>query len=367
MSRRLAVVALVLCGCHGASGGAADATTGDAADVDAPPEVDASVDADPATAPIVASPDEWTWIDFAASRCASGTPTGLGINPHAGSTDLVIYLQGGGQCTTGATCWGTSPTATFLDGYGADEFARFGPPAFALLDRASSANPLRAANMVFVPYCTGDLHAGTREIDLQAGGMTKPTYFWGGSDLDVFLKRLAPTFPDVRHVWLVGASAGGFGTFLSFDRVARAFGSARVDILDDSGPPILASGATHNGDLAYWGYETPSSCAAPCDTYAAVVTAARQQQPSSRIGYLLFAEDSTLWSRFHYPTIEDYAGAIDAFTAGLSDPNQAAFVVRNEQAHVVESDHSLDAQDLPWIQAMVTDDPAWASASYTHP
>jgi hypothetical protein len=70
---------------------------------------------------------------------------------------------------------------------------------------------------------------------------------------------------------------------------------------------------------------------------------------------------------FRFPTIDDYGAAVDAFVAGLSDPNVHSFLVTNEQDHVVESDDTLDAVTLPWISQLVTDDPAWQSTTYAHP
>jgi hypothetical protein len=355
--------ALVLASVLGCSG--SPASHPDAAPIDGPAADAAATDT--ASDAISAPDDQWTWIDFPESKCASGTPTGMGINPHAGATDLIVYFKGGGGCTTGATCWGPMPQATFLDGYGAAEFASYGPPDFPILDRGNAANPLRNANMMFVPYCTGDMHVGTKEIELQVDGTTKPTYFWGGTDLDLFLARVVPTFTNTQHVWIIGASAGGFASFLTYDKIANAFPGARVDILDDSGPPILAYHATQNANLAYWGFQPPATCTAPCDSYAAVVAADRARQPNSKIGYLLFEHDSTLWSLFHFPTIDDYGSAIDAFVSSLSDPDQHYLLVTNAQDHVVESDHAIDAVTLPWIAQMVTDDPAWQSTTYAHP
>jgi hypothetical protein len=363
--RILAYTLAIAVGALGCSGSDSPDTSPDAAQ----PPVDAAdpVDGDPSVAPIVATADQWSWVDFPDSRCAGGTPTGIGINPHAGSTDLIIYFQGGGHCATGAGCWGPSPGATFLDGYGAAEFATYGTPDFAILDRDDDANPLRTASMVFVPYCTGDLHAGTRDDDLVVGDTTKHTWFWGARDLDIFLERLVPTFSGVQRVYLIGVSAGGFASFLSFDRVADAFPSARIDIVDDSGPPIVPNGATKNGTLAAWDYVPPSNCQAPCDTYSAIVAAARERQPDSRIGFILYAKDSTLWDGFAFPTIDDYADAIQAFSAGLSDPHEAAFVVTNTEEHVVMNDRTLDAQIVPWLAQLVTDDASWTSTTYAHP
>lgn len=347
---------------------------GDASLVDAAPPTEAG--SLPSADPIEAPGETWTWVDFPTSRCASGTPTGLAVNPHQGATDLLIYLQGGGECTTGEGCWGASPAAVFLDGFGEAQFAAAsGVTGSAIFDREDPRNPLRGASQVFIPYCTGDLHAGRVEADLRTSdGAMHHTYFWGARDLEIFLARLVPTFPDVTRIYLTGVSAGGFGTILSYDVVARSFG-VRVDAIDDSGPPILAPHATRNGSLMVWGFEPPSGCTGPCDAYATVYDAARALQPASRFGFLLYAYDTTIADRYNFATPSDYTAAIDAFSDSIaSDANAATFIVDDpacdpvtHRCHVVENDDAAEDATLAWITQMWSDDPAWRSTRVTIP
>ena len=318
------------------------------------------------TSPITAAPDQWTWVDFPSSRCASGTPTGLAVNPHAGSTDLIIYMEGGGACSNATTCWGTSPKARNLAGYDATTFASAQQVNYALLNRTLASNPFAAANMVYVPYCTGDMHAGTIESDLPADGGVIPTYFWGANDLDLFLARVVPTFPGATHVWLYGTSAGGYGTILNFDRVARAFG-VRVDIIDDSGPPIPPNGGTNNANsFSTWGVIPPAGCVG-CDSFRAVFDFDRQSQPSSQYAFLSFAEDSVISVDFGY-TPTTFPPVLDSFSTSLAgDPNAATYIVTNKQSHVVESDPTLIPDFMPWIQQMVANDGGWSDQTFVHP
>ena len=262
------------------------------------------------------------------------------------------------------------PAAVFLDGFGEAQFAAAsGVTGSAIFDRDDERNPLREASQVFVPYCTGDLHAGRTEADLRTtDGTTHHTYFWGAQDLDIFLARLVPTFPNVTRIYLTGVSAGGFGTILSYDVVARSFG-VRVDAVDDSGPPILAPRATRNGSLAVWGFAPPAGCAGDCDTYRAVYDVARAMQPSSRFGFLLYAYDTTISDRYNFATPADYTAAIDMFSESLaSDANAATFIVDDSacdpvshRCHVVQNDDAAEEATLAWITQMWTSDPAWHS------
>jgi hypothetical protein len=364
---------------HG--GGSSEASAGEAGATSPAPEGGSAGDASMSdagasaagsagAAPIVAPDDTWTWLDFPASKCANGTATGIGVNPHAGATDLVIYLEGGGSCFDAAGCWGAKPTATNLTGFDATTFAASAQLKYAVLRRDVTGNPLKAMNMVFVPYCTGDLHAGRTMRSYQVNGAKQATYFWGARDMEIFLAKLVPRFAKTTtRVHLLGTSAGGFGTLVNFDRVATAFG-VPVDILDDSGPPISAERdggpVSTFAPLAIWGYAAPTGCT-DCTSFPGIYAYDRGTQPQSRFGLLSFAEDTTIAPDFGY-TLPEFASVIQDFTTSITDDHNAAtFVVTNDQAHVVESDPTLAPQFLPWITQMVNGDAAWASATYAHP
>ncbi len=355
----------------GSTGDAAVASTGDAGAGEAGGE-DAASDAPSSggeggtATPIVAPADAWTWVDFPESKCASGSPTGIGVNPHAGATTLVIYLEGGGSCTDAESCWGPNPGANNLSGYDAATFSAATQLKYPLLVRSVSGNPLATANFAYVPYCTGDMHGGAKLAQLAGEAGTIPTYFWGARDLDLFVARLVPTFPGMTRVYLFGTSAGGFGTVLDFDRVSRAFG-VRTDIIDDSGPPITAKGASDNLTIFdTWGYVAPAGCSG-CSSLPAVYSFDRAAQPSSRYAFLSFAQDDVIAPRFGY-TVAEYPAVVDAFSSSIAnDPNAATYIVTNETDHVVESQSALLPQYLPWITQMVNDDPAWKDGTYANP
>jgi hypothetical protein len=333
---------------------------------DAPSDV-AEIDSatDSGAGPIVAPADQWTWVDVPGSKCASGTATGFGVNLHPGAKNVVFYFEGGGACSSGTACWGPNPTAHSLDGYDADKFSMTPQLSLPILSRNPAIpSPFADLSFVFIPYCTGDMHAGTKDIDLTYNGAPIHTYFWGAKDLEMFLPRITATFPDADHVWVAGGSAGGYGTVLSFDRIATAF-DTRVDMIDDSGPSILPKGGTQNGQLATWGFVTPANCTAPCNSHANVLAAARARQPDSKFAFMSFTADPTISADNGY-TLDEYPAVLDTFI-GTFDAGSHAFLVTNDQRHVVESEGPLAVQYLPWLQQMHDDAPAWANVTYNKP
>ncbi len=186
------------------------------------------------TGPIVTPNETWTWVDFPDAKCINGSPTGIGVNIKPGSTKLMIFMMGGNACFNQASCFVTAN----LDGYNKAKFDQeVGQIAGTYtFDRTQSENLFKDYSFVFVPYCTGDVHAGSNPNGLVAGSSYS---FTGYDNMGAYLARLVPTFSDATEVILSGSSAGGFGALLNYKQVQGAFGpSVNVTLIDDSGPPM---------------------------------------------------------------------------------------------------------------------------------
>lgn len=244
-------LALAVSGCGGDDTAPTDSGTG----ADASPDgtagdsaVDATTDGgdpDTGTMPPTCSPDstlelgdpietpegEWTFVDFPDAHCMNGTSTGIGINPSSASSNLVIYMQGGGACFDVISCG----TVANQDGYGAPKLASWAASAGggSFFDRSDPDNPTRDWSFVYVPYCTGDIHGGS-EPDGEGG-----REHVGYDNVREYLERLVPTYVDAEQILLSGSSAGGFGAAYNFDQVQTAFGcDVDVVLVDDAGPPM---------------------------------------------------------------------------------------------------------------------------------
>jgi hypothetical protein len=201
------------------------------------------------------APTGWTWYPFAGTQCRDGSPAGIFVH-FTTSDKLYIYLEGGGACTNAGFCnfnpanvnRAISGTGEIVIGsiFGVVD-ARQQPGVFeggqvhGIFDTANAQNPFRDWNGVYVPYCTGDVHFGTRE-DATVPGVTAPQQFVGYRNMQEFIGRIVPTFENqVDHVVITGASAGAFGAALNFSMVQDAFGDVLVDVLLDSGIPFSDS------------------------------------------------------------------------------------------------------------------------------
>lgn len=184
-----------------------------------------------------ASPGDWNWVDFPDATCIDGSPTGIGVR-YGISDELVIFFEGGGGCFNEATC-----------GLFYASFAQFDQLTFDILwqttvlqggifSTTNGENPVRDWNFIYVPYCTGDVHAGAAPNTPVPGyAFGQPQQFVGYTNVHHFLDRIVPTFADTSHVLVTGISAGGFGAAFNYDRIADAF-DTKVTLIDDSGPPL---------------------------------------------------------------------------------------------------------------------------------
>ncbi|MCA9619604.1 MAG: hypothetical protein KC731_11280 [Myxococcales bacterium] len=178
--------------------------------------------------PIEAPDMTWTWVDFPEAKCRNGSNTGIGVNLNSGSDKVMIFLQGGGACFNGISC-GTNPSS-----YGENDFGS--GPSGGVFDRGNMQNPVADWSFIFVPYCTGDVHAGDNPGTMVPNVGTQD--FVGYSNMTKYLERIVPTFPAATQVLLTGVSAGGFGAAANTDQVRRYFGNIPVTLIDDSGPPF---------------------------------------------------------------------------------------------------------------------------------
>jgi hypothetical protein len=179
-------------------------------------------------------PGEWLWVDFPESRCRNDTATGIGVR-YGSSDKLAIYFEGGGACFNTATCLLNDAVSSF----GNFQFTAWaaGSGGGGIFDAGADDNPLADWNFVYVPYCTGDVHAGDK-TDGGVPGVFGAHQFVGYRNVGLFLERIVPSFAGASHVLVTGVSAGGFGAAFNYDRIADAWPKAEVTLLDDSGPPF---------------------------------------------------------------------------------------------------------------------------------
>jgi Pectinacetylesterase len=178
-------------------------------------------------APITAPDGVWTEVDFPQGYCRDGSQAHLMVHLNSASQKVAIYEEGGGACFNDASCTLlTIDLPSYVLGQGIFNFS-------------NADNPIRDWNIFYVPYCTGDVHAGNNAAG-DPGSLTGSTHYAGYTNLKLYLSRILATVPGATDWLLTGSSAGGFGAGLTADLVARNVPSSvqRLTMIDDSGPPM---------------------------------------------------------------------------------------------------------------------------------
>jgi hypothetical protein len=322
---------------------------------------------------ISAADTTWTWVPFPDAFCANATTTGIGVNLNSGSKQVLIYLEGGGACWSDLTCNTLQTAANFSTGYGAADFASEStdPTYLALpggfFDRTTAANPFQDYNYVYVPYCTGDEHAGNNVVTY--GGKT--ALHVGFDNMSAYLKRLVATFPSATQVVLAGSDSGGFGATFNWWQTQQAFGSIPVALIDDSGtfmpPDILALGDGANVlQSTQWNLPStlPPGCTACATALDAIFGYYASVFPNNRGALLSYIQDSVLPSYYDITTSQFTTG-LNEFTAAQFDPNaNLHYFTVSGPGHVLFFNPSLTTDGVTveqFITKMVTGDPTWTT------
>jgi hypothetical protein len=353
----------------------------------------------------VAGAAGWRWVPFPDSVCTDAIPdelgryrfgtsaTGLAVSwGPEGSRDLVVFLQGGGACWESVTCGGAAPlldkTAS-AGPFGPAEFARDVHAKYprSWLRRENLPPSLRDATIVFVPYCTGDVHGGDRVRTYPAilpGGSAPTWHHVGRDNVTAFLRRLGPTFPAPRKLIVAGSSGGGFGALANYERFRARWPAARAYLVDDSAPPLVGDAvpsATRSAWYSSWdlGASLDPFCPDCRSDFSATLREIARRHPADRIALVSHLEDEVI--RAFYGSIfltpvpaigpmpaDTFAAELRRLRATVLDPtpNARAFFTAGS-GHPTLDDPGAIATPAPglaaWLELMLSDSPGWASVS----
>jgi hypothetical protein len=305
-----------------------------------------------------------------------------------------VFLQGGGACWDWVTCGGAAPLVDLIAAtgpFGPTEFARdvWARYPASWLRRENLPATLREATVVFVPYCTGDVHAGDRTTTYQPpfGGLPGDAVTWhhaGRTNVLAFLRRLGPTFPAPRRLVVAGSSAGGFGTLASYVAFRTRWPAAKAYLVDDSGPPLAGDAipaSTRAGWYASWdlGAALDPFCPGCRQDLSQALRELLRRYPSDRMALVSHLADAVVRGFFgtvslsQLPTFGPMPAA--RFEAELRklgttildpSPNGRYFFTVGD-GHPTLDDPGREATPAPglaaWLEQMLSDAPAWASAS----
>lgn len=275
---------------------------------------------------------EWQQIDastpFTDQNGIQRSPSCSG-GPTASNTDfsfffregnprkLLIALDGGGACWDPNTCIGSPLAGNPIYNLEVDETPEGLAEVGGVGDIDSPNNPFSDYSLVFVPYCTGDIHWGSNDktyLYTPPGGTTIPwtIHHRGYDNYIAVLEWLTQHYNSyVRHapqkVVLAGGSAGGYGVLLGLpalkERLPR---STQTYLLADSANGVISDNfynrALGGHDLSggVWGIEQNlpefllGAFASGAETLAiSTYTTLAWRYPFTRFGQYTHAWDET--------------------------------------------------------------------------
>jgi hypothetical protein len=220
----------------------------------------------------------YTFGTGAVCRNGSGLAGVTVRHSSTGSNKLAIYFQGGSACFNAFTCLSNDLLAP-----SSIDDAHKAIPSQGIFN-AASGSAILDWNIVYVPYCTGDLHLGTRTGTVS--GVAGTQSFFGRKNLTVFMQSILATFPNPTQILVAGESAGGAGALGNAVYIKNQYKARGVDpkvsLLDDSGP-FLSAGASYATDYmpqcaqdlwrSLWGLDASviADCGASCKSGGSVV------------------------------------------------------------------------------------------------
>lgn len=180
------------------------------------------------------------------------------------SNKLVIYFDGGGACWDDVTCSiaRRAADARESDGFYKAELIPSDNPnqMGGIFDLENERNPVRDWSIVFVPYCTGDVHSGsnTAHYTNPDTGEAYNIQHRGADNFRVVLEWIRANFNAPEEILVTGSSAGAYGAATHYGRIRDVFPGGRAVMLGDAGQGVTTPDflERRNGN---WSYDLPES------------------------------------------------------------------------------------------------------------
>ena len=190
--------------------------------------------------------DSWLKIEPPGAKCGNDSQYKIFANFSATSDNLVVVFEPGGACWDYESCTGKNGIrgAANIDGV-PDDHWELAPFISPFLSRFDDTNPSRDWNMVYVPYCTGDVHTGNTTVTYQDPGGSPDVTFRheGHADVQQVVSWIDGEFTNVPKLLVTGCSAGGVGALVNYRFLRNGIRSVKQGyLIDDSGPVFPSKG-----------------------------------------------------------------------------------------------------------------------------
>lgn len=285
---------------------------------------------------------KWEMVELppeSGAACGNGSPYRFFVNRTPFSRNVAITYEGGGACWDQKACLGEGKLGAANPNGIPPDYMSSANVAYGLVTPFTSRNDpaqevqTQSWNIVFLPYCTGDVHSGSK-VSVYADAYPEAPrvqYHRGQANVTAAAQWLRANLGRPGKMLLTGFSAGGVGSTVTYALMRDALQPlGKATLLADSGPlmPAPRSGTRdqypslplHNTIREAWGLDEPEGLITRFgnrltgfdpDNLGSVSGALALTFPDDRFGFALFRRD-TNFSAFSYEKFYgDIGGAPD--------------------------------------------------------
>ncbi|EYF03867.1 pectin acetylesterase-family hydrolase [Chondromyces apiculatus] len=202
----------------------------------------------------------WQKVELPGTTCGNGSQYKFFVR-NTGSQNVLFFMEGGGACWDYDSCSGRLGMlgAANPNGLGDDYMTTFTAKYVSPLvngadpglpGRSRTDLPTKDWNIVYLPYCTGDVHVGDKTVTYTDPTGVEPPLVWhhNGYDNTIAAANYAKSlFPNTQKLLVTGFSAGGTATAAGYYFIRKIIAPKNKGYyLNDSGPIYLAPNANSN-------------------------------------------------------------------------------------------------------------------------
>lgn len=266
----------------------------------------------------------WQQIELAGTQCGNGSQYRFYLYDNPGSNNLLVLFEGGGACWDYATCSGQAGIlgAAHPNGIPNNYIQEFQPkyvsplvngadPGIPIF-RAKKNLPTNGWDMVYMPYCTGDVHVGNAVRTYTDPTGVNPPITWrhvGYNNTVAAMNHVKTRFPTIGKALITGFSAGGVTSSAGYYKVRRILNpTVKGYMLNDSGPVFPAPSSSYKSRPLHDLIKTQWSLATlygelPAtfnqNDFGSITKVVATEFPNDQLAYTGYSSDYN-FSRFSY-------------------------------------------------------------------
>lgn len=175
------------------------------------------------------------------TMCSDGSPFSIFTRKGA-SDNLIIHFAGGGACWDSITCASPINLMSVFDGDSRQLKSFYIPEIFraipklitGLLNNEAASNPFKDWSVVYIPYCTGDLHIGNVTNSYTYDGKNFEIHHNGRNNSLAALEWAFNNFKTPGKILVSGESAGAYASAFWAPVVAKHYENKKIYQLSDA-------------------------------------------------------------------------------------------------------------------------------------